>query len=131
MGWGARLGFGCNIGAFVGGVASGSLHGWIWFSAGAARLPDRHPPAAAVRSVAGSSTMRRVYIVVVLIGVAAILVDHLLEPVERPCRVAGRFRRRLRALRRAVSVESNRPHLRSIASDASRMPMRAASHLSG
>lgn len=31
MGWGARLGFGCNIGAFVGGVASGSLHGWIWF----------------------------------------------------------------------------------------------------
>jgi uncharacterized membrane protein YedE/YeeE len=33
MGWGARLGFGCNIGAFVGGVASGSLHGWIWFAA--------------------------------------------------------------------------------------------------
>jgi uncharacterized membrane protein YedE/YeeE len=32
MGWGARLGFGCNIGAFVGGVASGSLHGWIWFA---------------------------------------------------------------------------------------------------
>ena len=33
MGWGARLGFGCNIGAFVGGVASGSLHGWVWFPA--------------------------------------------------------------------------------------------------
>ena len=33
MGWGARLGFGCNIGAFVGGVASGSVHGWIWFAA--------------------------------------------------------------------------------------------------
>jgi uncharacterized membrane protein YedE/YeeE len=31
-GWGARLGFGCNIGAFVGGVASGSLHGWVWFA---------------------------------------------------------------------------------------------------
>ena len=31
MGWGARLGFGCNIGAFVGGIASGSLHGWVWF----------------------------------------------------------------------------------------------------
>ena len=30
-GWGARLGFGCNIGAFIGGVASGSLHGWVWF----------------------------------------------------------------------------------------------------
>jgi hypothetical protein len=33
MGWGARLGFGCNIGAFLGGVASGSLHGWVWFAA--------------------------------------------------------------------------------------------------
>jgi hypothetical protein len=33
IGWGARLGFGCNIGAFVGGVASGSLHGWIWLTA--------------------------------------------------------------------------------------------------
>ncbi len=33
MGWGARIGFGCNIGAFVGGVASGSLHGWVWFTA--------------------------------------------------------------------------------------------------
>ena len=33
MGWGARLGFGCNIGAFVGGVASGSLHGWVWLAA--------------------------------------------------------------------------------------------------
>jgi uncharacterized membrane protein YedE/YeeE len=33
MGYGARLGFGCNVGAFVGGVASGSLHGWVWFAA--------------------------------------------------------------------------------------------------
>jgi uncharacterized membrane protein YedE/YeeE len=33
MGWGARIGFGCNIGAFVGGVSSGSLHGWVWFAA--------------------------------------------------------------------------------------------------
>jgi YeeE/YedE family (DUF395). len=31
MGIGARLGFCCNIGAFLAGVASGSLHGWIWF----------------------------------------------------------------------------------------------------
>ena len=33
MGIGARLGFGCNIGAFLAGIASGSLHGWIWFAA--------------------------------------------------------------------------------------------------
>lgn len=33
MGYGARLGFGCNIGAFLGGIASGSLHGWVWFAA--------------------------------------------------------------------------------------------------
>lgn len=30
MGYGARLGFGCNIGAFFSGVASFSLHGWLW-----------------------------------------------------------------------------------------------------
>jgi hypothetical protein len=33
MGFGARLSFGCNIGALVGGIASGSLHGFIWFFA--------------------------------------------------------------------------------------------------
>lgn len=33
LGYGARLGFGCNIGAFVGGIASGSLHGWVWLVA--------------------------------------------------------------------------------------------------
>ena len=32
MGIGARLAFGCNIGAFLAGTASGSLHGWIWFA---------------------------------------------------------------------------------------------------
>jgi uncharacterized membrane protein YedE/YeeE len=30
MGYGARLAFGCNIGAFFSGVASFSLHGWVW-----------------------------------------------------------------------------------------------------
>ena len=34
LGYGARLAFGCNIGAFFSGVASGSLHGWLWFAAG-------------------------------------------------------------------------------------------------
>lgn len=33
MGYGARLGFGCNIGALFSGIASASLHGWIWFAA--------------------------------------------------------------------------------------------------
>ena len=31
MGYGARLAFGCNIGAFFSGIASGSVHGWLWF----------------------------------------------------------------------------------------------------
>jgi uncharacterized membrane protein YedE/YeeE len=31
MGVGARLAFGCNIGAFLAGIASGSAHGWLWF----------------------------------------------------------------------------------------------------
>ena len=34
MGYGARLAFGCNIGAYFGGVVSGSLHGWLWLATG-------------------------------------------------------------------------------------------------
>jgi uncharacterized membrane protein YedE/YeeE len=34
LGYGARLSFGCNIGALVGGISSGSLHGWLWLVAG-------------------------------------------------------------------------------------------------
>ncbi|WP_181349075.1 YeeE/YedE family protein [Thalassobacillus sp. CUG 92003] len=30
MGYGARLAYGCNIGAYFGGIASFSLHGWVW-----------------------------------------------------------------------------------------------------
>lgn len=33
MGYSARLAFGCNVGAFYSGIASGSLHGWVWFPA--------------------------------------------------------------------------------------------------
>ncbi|GAA0611816.1 YeeE/YedE family protein [Virgibacillus siamensis] len=30
MGYGSRIAFGCNIGAYFGGIASFSLHGWVW-----------------------------------------------------------------------------------------------------
>jgi hypothetical protein len=30
LGYGARLAFGCNIGAYFSGIASTSLHGWLW-----------------------------------------------------------------------------------------------------
>ena len=33
MGYGARLAYGCNIGALFSGVASASLHGWVWLLA--------------------------------------------------------------------------------------------------
>ncbi|MCU0819671.1 MAG: YeeE/YedE family protein [Beijerinckiaceae bacterium] len=32
LGVGARLGTGCNIGAFFSGTVSGSLHGWVWLA---------------------------------------------------------------------------------------------------
>lgn len=32
MGYSARMAFGCNVGAFLGGIASASLHGWVWFA---------------------------------------------------------------------------------------------------
>ena len=34
LGYGARLAFGCNIGALLAGISSGSLHGWLWLVAG-------------------------------------------------------------------------------------------------
>jgi uncharacterized membrane protein YedE/YeeE len=33
LGYGARIAFGCNIGALVGGIASTSVHGWLWAGA--------------------------------------------------------------------------------------------------
>ena len=42
LGYGARVAFGCNIGAYFSGIASGSLHGWMWL------------PAAFVGSVLGT-----------------------------------------------------------------------------
>jgi uncharacterized protein len=33
LGYGARIAYGCNIGAFFSGIASSSLHGWLWFAA--------------------------------------------------------------------------------------------------
>ncbi len=53
LGYGARLAYGCNIGAFFSGVASGSVHGWLWLAAGLAgnwagvRLRPLFFPAAA------------------------------------------------------------------------------------
>lgn len=33
LGYGSRLAYGCNIGAYFSGIASGSLHGWLWLVA--------------------------------------------------------------------------------------------------
>lgn len=33
LGYGSRLAYGCNIGAYFSGIASGSLHGWLWLIA--------------------------------------------------------------------------------------------------
>jgi uncharacterized membrane protein YedE/YeeE len=33
LGYGARIAYGCNIGAYFGGIASTSMHGWLWFVA--------------------------------------------------------------------------------------------------
>lgn len=32
LGYGARLSFGCNIGALLAGISTGSLHGWLWLA---------------------------------------------------------------------------------------------------
>jgi hypothetical protein len=43
LGYGARAGYGCNIGAYFSGIASGSFHGWLWL------------PAAFAGSILGTS----------------------------------------------------------------------------
>jgi uncharacterized membrane protein YedE/YeeE len=30
MGYSSRLALGCNVGAMLSGISTGSLHGWIW-----------------------------------------------------------------------------------------------------
>jgi hypothetical protein len=32
LGYGARIAYGCNIGAYFSGIASSSVHGWAWFA---------------------------------------------------------------------------------------------------
>lgn len=32
LGYTSRLAFGCNVGAYFSGIATGSLHGWVWFA---------------------------------------------------------------------------------------------------
>ncbi|CQR37492.1 putative Permease of the major facilitator superfamily [Thiomonas arsenitoxydans] len=32
LGYSSRLAFGCNVGAYFSGIATGSLHGWVWFA---------------------------------------------------------------------------------------------------
>ena len=59
MGYGARLAFGCNIGAYFSGMLSGSLHAWLWLPA-AVRQPRRAPPGRGMRGVApGIAAMAR------------------------------------------------------------------------
>ena len=43
LGSGARAAYGCNIGAYFSGIASGSFHGWLWL------------PAAFVGNILGTS----------------------------------------------------------------------------
>ncbi len=33
LGYSARIAFGCNVGAYFSGIATGSLHGWVWLGA--------------------------------------------------------------------------------------------------
>jgi hypothetical protein len=33
LGYGARIAYGCNIGAYFSGISSASLHGWLWLAA--------------------------------------------------------------------------------------------------
>lgn len=48
LGYGARIAYGCNIGAFFSGISSASLSGWVWF------------PCAFMGNIAGAAIKKRV-----------------------------------------------------------------------
>jgi uncharacterized membrane protein YedE/YeeE len=49
MGYSARLALGCNVGAMLSGISTGSLHGWIWVPTGLCRHADRRACAPPLR----------------------------------------------------------------------------------
>ena len=51
LGYGARIAFGCNIGAYFSGISSTSMHGWLWFVAafGGSVLGTRMRPLFGLR----------------------------------------------------------------------------------
>ena len=60
--------------------------------------------------------MRIVYALVLIAGLGAVVADHLTSPSIRARGLAGGFRRRLRALRRAVSVGAEEIAVASLSS---------------
>jgi uncharacterized protein len=54
MGFGARLAVGCNIGAFISGAASGSLHGWVFVALALAGTAAAVGTAALARRIIAS-----------------------------------------------------------------------------
>jgi uncharacterized membrane protein YedE/YeeE len=49
MGYSSRLAFGCNVGAMLSGISTGSVHGWIWVPLAFAGTLDRRARAAPLR----------------------------------------------------------------------------------
>ena len=94
MGYGARLSFGCNIGALFSGIATGSLHGWLWFAAafvgsfgGVCAAPGLWS-----RWVRQEMSTRNTLIfgAALAVSTAAIAYDHATKPVPpRPVLTAG------------------------------------------
>ncbi len=66
LGYSARIAFGCNVGAYFSGIATGSFHGWAWFVAAFAgsafalhartRLPQWLSPGVAATRSTGART---------------------------------------------------------------------------
>ena len=58
LGYGARLAYGCNIGAYFSGILSGSLHGWLWLVV-CTDISERRRAAQMLRSVGSVDELTR------------------------------------------------------------------------
>lgn len=99
LGYSSRIAFGCNVGAYFSGIATGSLHGWAWFIAAFAgallgiKIRERLLAAVNNRATPIQPPSRKLTAVYALILMIALLIgdlrtSRLINPFAAPPPVA-------------------------------------------
>ncbi|ALO45856.1 YeeE/YedE family protein [Pseudohongiella spirulinae] len=95
LGYSSRIAFGCNVGAYFSGIATGSLHGWVWLIAAFAgailgvRIRTRLQTTASSRAESHRPPTRQVSAIYTLVLLTALLITdyrnaRILNPFAAP-----------------------------------------------